>query len=829
MLRSRVVLTVGFVLAAGAPWPAGGVAEAQVVAPAPDPVPPDARGRFFRAVTFRRGDFNQDAIVDLSDGVGIFNHLFLGGPATGCENAADTNKDLAVDISDGSFLLNWLFLGGPEPPAPGPLACGADPAERELPCEVYNPCGDDTLLVMHVLNRITFGPTEELLTRIQSRDDLIAYIEEQLAPPADYDQAVHEPELYAAIEALEIGFNPAAATANSQPSRLKAMLLIDAVASRWQLLHKVTGFWNNHFHTQIDAVRENFFGRGPYGGPAARANAQQFAAADADSSGAITEAEWNAFRLAHPGAILWAGFRRVNQTDPSQLTLDEYLAVEFAGYWKYSGPREQLGVSADMEKREYDAFRRYGFGSFRALTDMHAKSVAQVIYLNNYENTVAAPNENYGREFFELFTLGVDHVYTQRDIEEVAKVFTGWTAGWQLASLYDAGDILRVGHPEGRNFPLNQREPQPFLFAITQYWDDSVYTWGFHFGNPPPRGGGGDGHDWGRKDLFLSRYGGVDSLGNPAPPAAAVRIAQNDTNRTVAAAMAEFDQVLDRTVAQRDCAKFIATKLIQYFVTDDLSALPKTQEMPADLLALFNAADLDRDGAIEESEWSEPTADLPSGKPPEIFATLDTDGDGRITPIEYQEPDLLLDAIAAWRRSEGDIREVLRAILLSEEFLSLRFYRAKVKDPFELIASTLRAVRGQPSSQQLLLTAEDLVFAGMEHFNFSDPTGESELGFDWMHTVGLLERLKYVNRVANPASAQEARAVWAPGDFRARWGLADAARTVDFFALLLFGGDILDNQRALAEAAYNSAAGFGDARIRPAVAYLLSLPQFEKQ
>ena len=56
----------------------------------------------------------------------------------------------------------------------------------------------------------------------------------------------------------------------------------------------------------------------------------------------------------------------------------------------------------------------------------------------------------------------------------------------------------------------------------------------------------------------------------------------------------------------------------------------------------------------------------------------------------------------------------------------------------------------------------------MELFEFADPTGESELAFDWMHTTGLLERLKYLNRAANPEKSQESRLAWSPEDFEAQ-------------------------------------------------------------
>ena len=49
-----------------------------------------------------------------------------------------------------------------------------------------------------------------------------------------------------------------------------------------------------------------------------------------------------------------------------------------------------------------------------------------LVYLDNGENVRKHPNENFGRELLELFTMGVGH-YTERDVREAARAFTGWT------------------------------------------------------------------------------------------------------------------------------------------------------------------------------------------------------------------------------------------------------------------------------------------------------------------------------------------------------------------------------------------------------------------
>ncbi|MCH2584175.1 MAG: DUF1800 family protein, partial [Planctomycetes bacterium] len=258
---------------------------------------PQGFTRYFREVSFRRGDFNTDGSVDISDAIATFVWLFAGGEASTCTIAGDTNNDSAVDLSDGVFSLAYLFRAGAEPAAPGPFECGLPPEAGKLSCDTYPQCSNDLPLIAHVLNRITFGPTEELLTRIQTRADLLAYIEEQLNPPNNFDQAENEPELAAVAESLDLGFDPDYLVPNNQIPRMNALLLNDAINSRWQLMQVLSLFWNNHFHTQVSALRDSFFSKdqrgGSAGGPPTR---QMFNAADSDNSGTLVEAEWNSFR-----------------------------------------------------------------------------------------------------------------------------------------------------------------------------------------------------------------------------------------------------------------------------------------------------------------------------------------------------------------------------------------------------------------------------------------------------------------------------------------------------------------------------------------------------
>lgn len=71
--------------------------------------------------------------------------------------------------------------------------------------------------------------------------------------------------------------------------------------------------------------------------------------------------------------------------------------------------------------------RPHVFGKFSDMLAASANSAAMLVYLDQQASTASHPNENYARELLELHTLGVDGGYTQDDVMEVARCFTGWT------------------------------------------------------------------------------------------------------------------------------------------------------------------------------------------------------------------------------------------------------------------------------------------------------------------------------------------------------------------------------------------------------------------
>ena len=74
-----------------------------------------------------------------------------------------------------------------------------------------------------------------------------------------------------------------------------------------------------------------------------------------------------------------------------------------------------------------DVVRRHALGTFPELLSASAHSPSMLVYLTNDSNNKAFPNENYARELMELHTMGADNGYTEKDVKEVARCFTGWT------------------------------------------------------------------------------------------------------------------------------------------------------------------------------------------------------------------------------------------------------------------------------------------------------------------------------------------------------------------------------------------------------------------
>ena len=105
--------------------------------------------------------------------------------------------------------------------------------------------------------------------------------------------------------------------------------------------------------------------------------------------------------------------------------LEEKLALFWhslfaTGYSKLNQARVLLN--------QVDMFRRHGLGKFNNLLVELSKDPAMIIWLDNNDNHAGAINENFGRELLELFSMGIGN-YTEEDVKECSRAFTGWTLG----------------------------------------------------------------------------------------------------------------------------------------------------------------------------------------------------------------------------------------------------------------------------------------------------------------------------------------------------------------------------------------------------------------
>lgn len=82
-----------------------------------------------------------------------------------------------------------------------------------------------------------------------------------------------------------------------------------------------------------------------------------------------------------------------------------------------------------LQLQALNKIREHALGNFGTLLREISKSGAMIISLNNQQNKKTAPNENFAREIMELFSMGMGQ-YTEKDIKEAARAFTGWSMGF---------------------------------------------------------------------------------------------------------------------------------------------------------------------------------------------------------------------------------------------------------------------------------------------------------------------------------------------------------------------------------------------------------------
>jgi uncharacterized protein (DUF1800 family) len=142
--------------------------------------------------------------------------------------------------------------------------------------------------------------------------------------------------------------------------------------------------------------------------------------------------------------------------------------------------------------QKYSDFASNPSASFRDLAvEMTTQDAAMSLYLTLNLNVAGHPNENYAREFMELFTLGVTDAagnpnYSQADVEQLARAFTGYTIPWPSHTVTfdpakaDAGVKTFLGHtgaftaPEAVDIVLSQPSHAPFI--VSKLWGEFIQT-----------------------------------------------------------------------------------------------------------------------------------------------------------------------------------------------------------------------------------------------------------------------------------------------------------------------------------------------------------------
>ena len=121
------------------------------------------------------------------------------------------------------------------------------------------------------------------------------------------------------------------------------------------------------------------------------------------------------FRL--PNGMEWL-YRMVTTQRP----LEEKMAL----FWHQVFATGENKVESVYEiAQQIKMFREHGLGNYRELLVSLAQNPAVLYWLDNQENHKRAPNENWGRELMELFSMGIGN-YTEKDVYEASRAFTGW-------------------------------------------------------------------------------------------------------------------------------------------------------------------------------------------------------------------------------------------------------------------------------------------------------------------------------------------------------------------------------------------------------------------
>jgi uncharacterized protein (DUF1800 family) len=161
--------------------------------------------------------------------------------------------------------------------------------------------------------------------------------------------------------------------------------------------------------------------------------------------------------------------------------------------------------------------------------------------------------------------------------------------------------------------------------------------------------------------------------------------------------------------------------------------------------------------------------------------------------VSDNPPQALVDQAArVFLKTDGDIREVVRTIITSNEFFSQQAYRSKVKSPFEVVVSAMRAMGAEPDSTPR--TAQVVAYLGEPIYGHQAPNGYPDTGDAWMNAGAILNRINFgMSVAANRIPGAHISGVPGLDTLVA----APRAKQVDAVVSLMLGGSISPDTRAI--------------------------------
>ncbi len=476
-------------------------------------------------------------------------------------------------------------------------------------------------------------------------------------------------------------------------------------------------------------------------------------------------------------------------------------------------------ITTEWEYREVSRWRQALLNpncTFLDLLKISAESPAMIVYLDTVGskgngNNVA--NENYARELFELFCMGVDNGYDQNDIIVMSRAWTGWT--------------LEIVDPQNINNPFAPRTMRTGLYAGVGSGSTSnlVGIWTFVFNSAN--------HGTNRAPIF--------SEWDPNGPAT--------SPRPLGAASYPYTAGQSKIVPDRFGPPWAGTSYrlvipparsgtngIQdgYDVINHLANLPFTMEfLSVKLCRLFVHDDFEHG----------------------VYNYTD--------PNRSAEAELVRQCMVAWNTPAGDgrkgnMRAVLGTIFNSDLFRSHGGSLQKIKTPLEFVASSVRALRAASANGGFTANSDGYSFAsplsrmgGMSLFNRAEPDGYPESGPPWISAGTLDERVRFVQSLLEATTGSDAgNSTTDPvGLLKAKlpsnqWNNAGAV--ADYFLGLIYPGEgkaNLDSYRTLAlnflntadDGSSNAFASLSntsatyDTRVRGMVSMLMTMQRFQEQ